>query len=113
MTMTPLVDVLFLLLIFFLLTWGGAQALGSRVELSKAKSGKPLPSGAVAVAVTDDGLTIDGRAVEVESLKDVPVERDVAILGARQVDYQAVITVLDTLRSSGHTRVALATRTIQ
>ena len=113
MTMTPLVDVLFLMLIFFLLTWGGAQAFGSKVELSQAKTGKPLPTGAVAVAVTDAGLTIDGARAELASLKSLPVERDVIILGARQVDYQQVITVLDTLRTSGHARVSLATRMLR
>ena len=110
MTMTPLVDVLFLLLIFFLLTWGGAQAFGSRIDLSQAKTGKPLPTSAVAVAVTEESITVDGRPAELSSLASVPKDRDIIILGARKVDYQRVISVLDELRTTGHNRVALATK---
>ena len=110
MTMTPLVDVLFLMQIFFLLTWGGAQAFGSRIDLSQAKTGKPLPTSAVAVAVTEESITVDGRPAELSSLASVPKDRDIIILGARKVDYQRVISVLDELRTTGHNRVALATK---
>lgn len=107
-----MVDVVFLLLIFFMLSLG-TPLMGSRVALPEAKSGAGLARDARAVVIDAETVQLDGERVEVASLCSLPAEEEIIILAGGEVAYCRVIEVLDLLRSSGHQRVSLATRTVQ
>ena len=109
---TPLVDVVFLLLIFFMLSMGSAINL-SDIMLPGSSSGKSLVTEALALAITPDGITVDGTTTSLQALSSLPRDRDIIILASRELPYYRVVEVLDALRSSNHTRVSLATRPLK
>ena len=109
---TPLVDVVFLLLIFFMLSLGSPLKI-SRVDLPESVSGDGLAMEVLTVAISSEGLFIDGREAGRDMLTSLPAGRDIVIRADRNVAYHEVITVLDALRSSGHERISLATRPLK
>jgi biopolymer transport protein ExbD len=109
---TPLVDVVFLLLIFFMLSLGSPLKI-SQVDLPESVSGDGLAREAVTVAIRSGGLLIDGREAGRDMLASLPAEKDIVILADKSVAYFEVITILDALRSSGHERISLATRPLK
>jgi len=109
---TPLVDVVFLLLIFFMLSLGSPLKL-SRVDIPESRSGDSLTKDAVTVAVSAEGLLINGRAAPESMLDLLPIDKDIIILADKNISYFKVMTILDTLRSSGHERISLATKPLK
>ena len=116
--MTPLVDVVFLLLIFFLLT--STYIVPQAIELS-------LPSSTTATSIRekpvvvvigpDRELLLDGAPLaidEVESrLRELfahRTERSVSIEADASVPVQDLVTIADSIRSAGGRSLALATR---
>lgn len=106
---TPLVDVMFLLQIFFLLTLGTALNV-SEVSLPDSNSGTALAKEAITVAVSSKGLSINGQRSKESDLAGLPLDMDIVILAEKDIPYVKVISTLDALRSSGHEQVCLATR---
>ncbi len=112
---TPLVDVVFLLLIFFMLSFG-SPLVGSKVELPEvdAKDGALLGAEkAFSVVITDEGILLDGEETTTDELAALPDDLDILIMGQRDVAYYKVIDVLDVLRSSGHQQVSLVTKAVK
>jgi len=109
---TPLVDVVFLLLIFFMLSLGSPLKL-SEVNIPESKSGDSPVKEAITVAVPASGLFIDGRVSPESMLALLPTDKDIIILADKGIPYFQVITVLDALRSSGHERISLATKPLK
>ncbi|HON37474.1 MAG: ExbD/TolR family protein [Desulfomonilia bacterium] len=109
---TPLVDVVFLLLIFFMLSLGSPLKL-SEVSIPESKSGDSMTREAITVALSDRGLFIDGAVSGEEMLELLPTDTDIVILADKNIPYFRVMAVLDTLRSSGHERISLATRPLK
>jgi biopolymer transport protein ExbD len=109
---TPLVDVVFLLLIFFMLSLGSPLKL-SQVSIPESKSGDSMTREAITVALSDRGLFIDGAVSGEEMLELLPTDTDIVILADKNIPYFRVMAVLDTLRSSGHERISLATRPLK
>ncbi|HPW68141.1 MAG: biopolymer transporter ExbD [Deltaproteobacteria bacterium] len=109
---TPLVDVVFLLLIFFMLSLGSPLKL-NQVSVPESKSGDSMTQEAITVALSDRGLFIDGTLSGEEMLDLLPTDTDIIILADRSIPYFRVMAVLDALRSSGHERICLATRPLK
>lgn len=109
---TPLVDVMFLLQIFFLLTLGSSLNI-SEVSLPGSNSGTALAKEAITVTVSSKGLSINGRSSKEGDLEKLPPDKDIVILAAKDIPYVKVVSALDTLRSSGHGRVCLATKPLK
>ena len=114
--MTPMIDVVFLLLIFFLLTSRFVEPHALGVELPKsttatAQAGKPV----VVVLRGDGNVLVGGRRVARSELVEA-VENALSASGrpsARleadaSASVQELVEVLDALRSAGATDVALA-----
>ena len=118
--LAPLVDVLMLLLIFFLLTWNAARnenELDVKVPKATAAKEKAAPPGDVVVNVKTDGTVVVNRRTlsgpELSSLLQNLVklypEQAVVIRGDETGAYKNVVNVLNLCSEAGVTNVAFAT----
>ncbi|MFZ3375404.1 MAG: biopolymer transporter ExbD [Chthoniobacterales bacterium] len=118
--LAPLVDVLLLLLIFFLLTWNAARnenELDVKVPKASAAKDKPASIGDVVVNVKTDGNVVVNRrtlsgAELTELLKglvQLNSEQAVVIRGDEAGAYKNIIGVLNICTDAGITNVAFAT----
>ena len=118
--LAPLVDVLLLLLIFFLLTWNAARnenELDVKVPKAAAAKEKSAPIGDVVVNVKADGNVVVNRrtlsAPELtellKSLVQLDAEQAVVIRGDEGGAYKNVVGVLNICSEAGVTNVAFAT----
>jgi len=109
----PLVDVVFLLLIFFMLSFG-SPLKANRVELPESTQGEsPSLEQSVAVSILIDEILIDGIPTKPNDLESIPETQEIIILAQKDIPYFRVIEVLDMLRASNHKRVSLATTAIR
>lgn len=118
--LAPLVDVLLLLLIFFLMTWNAARSeneLDVKVPKASTAKEKTAPIGDVVVNVKADGNVVVNRrtlaAAELlellRNLAQLNPEQAVVIRGDEAGAYKNIINVLDICTSAGITNVAFAT----
>ena len=118
--LAPLVDVLLLLLIFFLLTWNAARnenELDVKVPKASAAKEKSAPIGDVVVNVKADGSVVVNRrtlsASELtellKSLVQLNAEQAVVIRGDEVGAYKNIVNVLNICTEAGITNVAFAT----
>ncbi len=115
---TPLVDVMLVLLVVFMIT-APMLAAGINVNLPRAEAARPLPpKEPIVVAVTRDGTIAVGhetiaREALVSTLRDRLAddpERVVHVRGDRDAAYGEVVAVIDLLAGGGITRIALVSR---
>ena len=101
---TPLIDVLFMLIIFFVLTTSFARGKLD-VQLPSGEGSPKGMEGAVIVTVDKDGKIFwKESAVTKDELKQLAASsagRDVLVAGDRNVPYGDIATVLTNLRSAG------------
>jgi biopolymer transport protein ExbD len=109
---TPLVDVVFLLLIFFMLSLGSPLKI-SEVNLPESNSGEALSKQAITVVISPETILVDGQSAQQEVLKTLPFDQDIVVLAYKDIPYYRVIQVLDILRSSKHERISLATKPVR
>jgi biopolymer transport protein ExbD len=118
--LAPLVDVLLLLLIFFLLTWNAARnenELDVKVPKASAAKEKSAPVGDVVVNVKADGnVVVNRRTLTSAELTDLlknliqlNSEQAVIIRGDEAGAYKNIIGVLNICTDAGVTNVAFAT----
>ncbi len=118
--LAPLVDVLLLLLIFFLLTWNAARnenELDVKLPSASAAKENAAPAGPVVVNVKTDGTVIVNRrtlnATELGDLLRNLVQLDqqqaVVIRGDETGAYKHVVDVLNICSQAGVANVAFAT----
>jgi biopolymer transport protein ExbD len=112
---TPLVDIMLVLLIIFMLTAHLIARQAIEVRLPQASQGATLEAVTLAVTVTREGhLALNGQPVGAEALTAAvrnAVARDpetqVIIAGDRDVSYGHVVWVLDLVKSLGVTSFAI------
>jgi biopolymer transport protein ExbD len=118
--LTPLIDVVFQLLIFFLITTTFVQNPGIEVDLPKATTAQVAQDGEqVIVGVTKDGRYVhQGRAVSDDELEEalkarMPTSPDRAPVMVIQADegtpHGKVVHVMDLARRLGYGQLAIAT----
>src|SRR4029077_2721821 len=118
--LAPLVDVLLLLLIFFLMTWNAARNENELdVKVPKASSAKEkiAPIGDVVVNVKADGnVIVNRRTLGVAELSELlkglvqlNPEQAVVIRGDETGAYKNIISILNICTEAGITNVAFAT----
>ncbi|WP_339799510.1 biopolymer transporter ExbD [uncultured Marinobacter sp.] len=114
---TPLVDVLMVVLVMFILT-ATAQIAGIKVDLPKASASVSLSeSKTKAISVNNDGhVFLDAYPVTLAELEDrLRTEKamnpgfPVIVRGDAMVQYQKVVQVLDILRRLDLSQVGLVT----
>lgn len=117
--LTPLIDVVFQLLVFFLLTSAFINP-GIRVELPSAESGETSGETSLSVSVDASGRIFVGESeVTLLGLSDAllleaagDLEVPVSIWGDDGVPYGRLVQILDICRTSGLTHVVLMVREV-
>jgi biopolymer transport protein ExbD len=121
LNITPLLDLAFVLLVIFIIT---TPQLVNNLEMNLPSAqvpppsvAKPKPPGRITVA-RDGAVRLNGRALGVSQLREALTalktsdpEIALVVSGARDADYQHVITVLDLIHQLEITKVGLATET--
>lgn len=110
---TPLIDVLFMLIIFFVLT---ASFLQGRidVDLPPGRAESPVEENSVLLMVKADGTVLwDGRETSVREISPLAAgaaaaRRDILLAGDREAPYGAIAEVLNILRREGISSAGLA-----
>ncbi len=118
--LAPLVDVLLLLLIFFLMTWNAARnenELDVKVPKASAAREKSAPIGDVIVNVKADGNVVVNRrtlsgpdlTTLLQGLVKLNADQAVVIRGDEAGAYKNIVNVLNICSEAGITNVAFAT----
>jgi biopolymer transport protein ExbD len=125
LNVTSLVDVLFLLLIFFTLTSTFKRTGEIALQLPKSTTGQQSASGAsqqpVDLVLTEKGTlfldgsptTFDAVPSRLRSLHDHQPDRQVMIEAEEHVGHGEVVRLLDAVRTAGFTGVGIAVRNAQ
>ena len=120
----PMVDIVFLLLIFFLMTWNFSRSETELdVKVPKAREGKESRRavGEVILNVKADGTVVmnrremDATGLEAALAKIAALYPDQAVIlrGDENVDYRHVVEVLDICRRANIWNVAFATGRVE
>jgi len=114
--LTPLIDMVFILLIFFAVNSTFVRFPGVDVDQPVARSAVVQQSSTILIAVTDNGeVWIDGNQVDIRRLRGV-IERmfvdtpdaSIVVLSDQESRTGVVVEVIDQARLAGAERVALA-----
>jgi len=118
LNIAPLIDVVFLLLIFFMLTSTLISQQGLEIVLPSSSESQQIEHIPVEVVVNKDGkLSLNGE--ELDQAKFIPALRrllgnknkEVIVLKAdRGVRVQLLINIMDKIRAAGGISVSLATK---
>ena len=115
--LTPMLDVVFIMLIFFIVTATFIKQPGTEVLRPEAETARQKPTVSVLVAINSAGeIWIDKKPVDVAAVGAM-IERlhaenpkgGLVLQADRKAKYQKVKTVLDAARRVGLTEVAIAT----
>ena len=112
---TPLIDVMFLLLIFFMVTSSFRSQPGMTVDLPQAATAEAQETGQTEVVVQrNGGLFVNGEAVNEGDLAATlrsQLEKDpevtIVLRGDAHAPYEAVVRALDIARQAGGSRFVL------
>jgi len=120
--MTPLIDVVFLLLIFFMVTTTFSRETRLLVNLpeANAEAAQSNPSQIEILVSRDGSYSINGRALvnsrietlvqglEIESGGDRSLP--ILLIADAEATHQSVVTAMDGIGQSGFTRMSIATQ---
>lgn len=118
--LAPMIDVVFLLLIFFIVTWQFARFerdMDISVPAAEEAENTDRQTGEIIVNVREDGsIILNGRDVSEDELLDklraiseAYPDQAVILRGASEANFQAIINVLDQIKKAGIWNVAFAT----
>jgi biopolymer transport protein ExbD len=116
---TSLVDIIFNLLLFFMLTTSFSENTGLEIELPEAAAADvQVAPDDLTVALTKSGdIVVRGRSVSLDELKEIfrqhkaENRRSVVIVQADQeVPHGRVVEVVDTAKREGLPRLGIATQ---
>ncbi len=121
MQLAPMIDIVFLLLIFFIVTW---QFSKSETELNvavpTAEEGSDLTraKGEIIINILSDGvIRVEGSTVDLPQLRDKLAaiaqrfeNQPVRIRGDGAVAYQRIVEVIDTCQKAGIWNISFATQ---
>lgn len=114
---SPLIDVVFLLLIFFIVTTVFVKETGVEISKPRAATSADLDRQAILIAITAESRVWQGgreigqdgvRAVVAALLEETP-ETPVIIRADAATPTQATVSVIDSAKLAGATSVSLAT----
>jgi len=116
--MGPLIDMVFLLLIFFVVTTSFVKEAGIDVQKSTAATAEVKEKATVMIGVSADGdVYMEGKKIDVRSVRPL-VERAMAedpesgvvIIADKESDTGDVIKVMDQCRLAGARNVSIAAK---
>lgn len=113
--LTPIVDTVFNLLIFFALSLNFAATSGGiNVKLPKAQTVEPVKAEQLTVNLTKDGkLYLNDKLITLDKLNDTLRQNQkkdslIVIRADRSVEHGRVVEVMDIARTNGFSRLAIA-----
>ena len=115
--LTPMLDVVFIMLIFFIVTASFIKETGIDVNRPEAETSERQDSVSILIAVSSSNeVWIDRRRVDIRSVR-ANIERlraenpkgSVVVQADNKADTETVVTVLDAARAAGAYDVTLAT----
>ncbi len=115
--MTPLVDIVFLLLIYFMLASNFVTEQQLVVDLPQSRHGTGVKHAPVILSITSDGsFFLNDRRVEgdqlekaLRGLSEVSRERAIEIRAERQVPVHFVVQAMDAAKGAHFTKVKVET----
>jgi len=118
--MSPMMDIVFLLLIFFLVTSTFLPDAGMDLELPKSTTATPSEMAPTMISVAEDGaVQLDGEAITVEELEQrvaaLPEadRQKITVRADARVDYGVIVRIIDALRNAGVTGLSLPMDAVQ
>ncbi|MFT5312602.1 MAG: biopolymer transport protein ExbD [Paraglaciecola sp.] len=115
--MTPMLDIVFIMLIFFIVTTVFVKEAGIEVNKPGASQSIMPKNANIFIAITEDGdVWMDKREIDIDSVR-ANLERlmaeqpsDVLIIQAdKNTDHGVVIDVMDQIKAAGIDRISIAT----
>ncbi|PCF97304.1 ExbD/TolR family protein [Vreelandella nigrificans] len=112
--LTPMLDVVFIMLIFFIVTTSFIKESGIEIERPESSAASPRPDAQVLVAVTPEGAVwVDGKPVDVHRIGQevagmLTEDGSVVIQADRESTTGLLIEVMDRLKQAGVDQVAVA-----
>ncbi len=110
LNLTPLIDIVFLLLVFFMLTAHFIEDQAIDINLPKASNAKPIEKDEyVEIVLTPEGeLMVGGKPVAKENLEEIirgalhaPDKRFVRLRGDHESNFGMAVHVMDAARRAG------------
>lgn len=114
--LTPMLDVVFIMLIFFIVTTSFVKEAGIDVNRPKATKQQSKPSATIFVAIRANGeIWLDKRAVDVERvgatieklLAESPTDT-VIIQADKEAKHGIVVSVMDQIKIAGIDKISIA-----
>ncbi|GGO72276.1 MULTISPECIES: ExbD/TolR family protein [Bowmanella] len=116
--MTPMLDIVFIMLIFFIVTTSFVKEAGIEVNKPKAEQATKQKSANIFIAINENGeVWMDKRMVDVERVS-ANIERllaeqptDVVIVQADvEAKHGVVVEVMDQIKAAGIDRISVAAK---
>jgi len=114
--MSPLIDCVFLLLIFFIVTTVFVEETGVEIQKPQAASAADLEKQSILIALTSDGRVMyGGREIGVAGVRGVVArqlrekEAPVIILSDAEARTAALVDIIDEAKLAGARQVSIAT----
>ena len=118
--MSPMMDIVFLLLIFFLVTSTFLPDSGMDLELPESTTATQSELAPTMISVAEDGaLRLDGEAISVEELQQrvaaLPQSdrQRITVRADARVDYGVIVRIMDALRNAGVNGLSLPMDAVQ
>ncbi|MGM0542842.1 MAG: ExbD/TolR family protein [Pseudomonadota bacterium] len=112
--LTPMLDVVFIMLIFFIVTTSFIKESGIDVNRPESSDASPRPDAQVLVALSPEGAVwVDGRAIDAHRVGEevagmISEDGSVVIQADRDSTTGLLIEVMDRLEQAGVDQVAVA-----
>ena len=115
--LTPMIDIIFLLTLFFVLNTSFRQERYIDVNLPESETSEDIQAEGLVLTLRSDGtLDLDGMEVSWESLTGALEDRvaetgaaAVTIRGDETIEYGTIVSAMDRIRKSGMDAVSLQT----
>lgn len=114
--MTPMLDIVFIMLIFFIVTTSFVKEAGIQVNKPEANQANKEPSANIFIAIRDTGeVWMDKRQVDVErvaaNLERMLAEQptDIVVIQAdKESEHGRVVEVMDQVKEAGIDKISIA-----
>lgn len=117
LNIAPLIDVVFLQLIYFMLTSSFIMQPGIRINLPQATTSETITEKEVLVSITKEGaifyretpLTMEQLEKVLQDLVAINKDRVLIIKGDRKAEHGIVVGVMDIARRTGISKIVIGT----
>jgi biopolymer transport protein ExbD len=116
--MVPMIDIIFQLVIFFMVATTFKVTTGIELDLPKAESVNTVQTSVLKISVIDkENIYVDNYKTDIDNfnivlknfvLKDKAIKQTALVNGDKAMEYQLLIDVMDALRINGFKNIDLS-----